>query len=94
MTHNFTIHLNIKYLFVLLVIQCINFDHLTFFIYLFEAPKFYCHAFVVYNNCFYIERIFNVKHLNRMKEGGHFPALEKPRLLIKDIRIFFKELTL
>ena len=42
----------------------------------------------------YIERIFNVKHLNRMKEGGHFPALEKPRLLIEDIRIFFKELTL
>ena len=37
----------------------------------------------------YIERIFNVHHLNKMKEGGHFPALEKPRLLINDIKKFF-----
>jgi len=27
-----------------------------------------------------------------MDEGGHFPALEKPRLLIEDIRKFFKNL--
>ena len=42
----------------------------------------------------YIERIFNIKHSNRMKEGGHFPALEKPRLLIEDIRIFFNQIIL
>jgi microsomal epoxide hydrolase len=42
----------------------------------------------------YIERIFNVKHLNKMSAGGHFPALEKPRLLIEDIRKFYKEITL
>ena len=42
----------------------------------------------------YIERIFNVKHLNKMDAGGHFPALEKPRLLIEDIRKFYKDITL
>jgi microsomal epoxide hydrolase len=40
----------------------------------------------------YIEKIFNVKHISKMDEGGHFPALEKPRLLIGDIRKFFKNL--
>ena len=42
----------------------------------------------------YIERIFNVKHLNKMSRGGHFPALEKPRLLIEDIRKFYKQIYL
>ena len=42
----------------------------------------------------YIEKIFNVKHISKMDEGGHFPALEKPRLLIEDVRKFFKEITL
>jgi microsomal epoxide hydrolase len=37
----------------------------------------------------YIERIFNVKHLTKFSTGGHFAALEKPRLLIEDIRKFF-----
>jgi microsomal epoxide hydrolase len=37
----------------------------------------------------YIERIFNVKHLTKFSSGGHFAALEKPRLLIEDIRKFF-----
>ncbi|MDA9647062.1 epoxide hydrolase 1 [Candidatus Pelagibacter sp.] len=37
----------------------------------------------------YVERIFNVQYISKMKEGGHFPALEKPRLLINDIRKFF-----
>ena len=40
----------------------------------------------------YIEKIFNVKQISKMDEGGHFPALEKPRLLIEDIRKFFKNL--
>ena len=38
----------------------------------------------------YIERIFNVKQVSKMTAGGHFPALEKPRLLIEDIRKFYK----
>jgi microsomal epoxide hydrolase len=37
----------------------------------------------------YIEKIFNVKHLTKFSSGGHFAALEKPRLLIEDIRKFF-----
>jgi len=28
-----------------------------------------------------------------MSGGGHFAALEKPRLLIEDIRKFFKEIS-
>ena len=37
----------------------------------------------------YIEKIFNVKHLTKFSSGGHFAALEKPSLLIEDIRKFF-----
>ena len=40
----------------------------------------------------YIERIFNVRHINKMIGGGHFAALEKPRLLIEDVRKFFRNL--
>ena len=39
----------------------------------------------------YIERIFNVKQMNKMNAGGHFAALEKPKLLIDDIRKFFNK---
>ena len=42
----------------------------------------------------YIKKIFNIKQITEMKEGGHFPALEKPRLLLEDIRKFFKEIKL
>ena len=41
----------------------------------------------------YIERIFNVQHISKMSGGGHFAALEKPRLLIEDIRMFFKKIS-
>ena len=37
----------------------------------------------------YVERIFNIQHWEKMNSGGHFAALEKPRLLIEDIRKFF-----
>ena len=37
----------------------------------------------------YVERIFNIQHWKEMDSGGHFAALEKPRLLIEDIRKFF-----
>ena len=40
----------------------------------------------------YIEKIFNIKKISKMSEGGHFPALEKPRLLIEDIRKFFSKI--
>tara|TARA_R110001583_G_scaffold195551_1_gene376008 strand:+ start:19782 stop:20936 length:1155 start_codon:yes stop_codon:yes gene_type:complete len=37
------------------------------------------------------ERIFaNLQRWNVMPSGGHFPALEVPELLVKDIRAFFR----
>ena len=30
----------------------------------------------------YVDRIFNVQHWTQMSSGGHFAALEKPKLLI------------
>jgi len=36
----------------------------------------------------FAERIFNIQRWTVMKEGGHFAALEKPRLLAEDIRTF------
>ena len=38
----------------------------------------------------YVERIFNIKQWSEMDSGGHFAALEKPKLLVKDIIKFFK----
>ncbi len=38
----------------------------------------------------YVERIYNVQQWTEMSEGGHFAALEKPELLIKDIIKFSK----
>jgi len=40
----------------------------------------------------YVERIFNLKQWTVMPRGGHFPALEEPELLIKDIQEFFKKI--
>ncbi len=40
----------------------------------------------------YVERIYNVKQWTNMPAGGHFAALEKPDLLIKDIIEFGKKL--
>ena len=40
----------------------------------------------------YVKRIFNVQHWTEMDSGGHFAALEKPRLLIKDVREFFSKI--
>ena len=40
----------------------------------------------------YLDRMFNVKHLTKMSKGGHFPALEQPELLIKDIVEFSRTL--
>lgn len=38
----------------------------------------------------YIDRIFNIQHLTQMDCGGHFAAMEQPKLLTKDILDFFK----
>ena len=40
----------------------------------------------------YVERIFNLKQWTEMPAGGHFAALEKPDLLIEDIKKFSRSL--
>ena len=40
----------------------------------------------------YVERIFNLKQWTEMPAGGHFAALEKPDLLVNDIRKFSRSL--
>ncbi|MDA7769741.1 epoxide hydrolase [Candidatus Pelagibacter sp.] len=40
----------------------------------------------------YVERIFNLEQWTIMPRGGHFPSLEEPELLIKDIQEFFKKI--
>ena len=40
----------------------------------------------------YLNRIFNIKQMNKYEFGGHFPALETPSILIKDIRNFFNSI--
>ena len=40
----------------------------------------------------YVERIFNIKQWTNMQSGGHFAALEKPDLLVNDIRKFSRSL--
>jgi len=42
----------------------------------------------------YIERGFNIQHWTDMPAGGHFAAMEQPELLSKDIREFFKKISL
>jgi pimeloyl-ACP methyl ester carboxylesterase len=38
------------------------------------------------------DRVYNVVRWTEMPRGGHFPALEEPELLVKDIRAFFRPL--
>jgi len=40
----------------------------------------------------WVERCYNVQRWTDMPSGGHFPALEEPELLAKDIREFFRPL--
>ena len=40
----------------------------------------------------YAERIFNIKQWTEMPAGGHFAALEKPDLLVNDIKKFLRSL--
>ena len=38
------------------------------------------------------ERFFNVQHWTEMPTGGHFAALEEPKLFVQDLRAFFGQL--
>ncbi|SMF76954.1 epoxide hydrolase family protein [Candidatus Pelagibacter sp. HIMB1321] len=40
----------------------------------------------------YVEKIFNIQQWTEMPAGGHFAALEKPDLLVEDIRKFSRNL--
>ena len=40
----------------------------------------------------WVERAFNVQRWTSMPRGGHFAALEQPKLLVEDIRAFFRPL--
>lgn len=42
----------------------------------------------------YIEKSFNITHWTEMPLGGHFAAMEQPRLLADDIKRFFKSIIL
>jgi hypothetical protein len=41
-----------------------------------------------------MKRLFNadnaIAHFSEFTEGGHFPAMEEPGLLVEDIRAFFR----
>jgi hypothetical protein len=39
-----------------------------------------------------VERFFDVRRWTEMPRGGHFAAMEEPRLLAEDIREFFRPL--
>jgi pimeloyl-ACP methyl ester carboxylesterase len=40
----------------------------------------------------WVERLYDVRRWTELPEGGHFPALEVPGLLVDDIRAFFRPL--
>jgi microsomal epoxide hydrolase len=40
----------------------------------------------------WVERLYDVRRWTEMPEGGHFPALEVPQLLVEDVRAFFRPL--
>ena len=40
----------------------------------------------------YIERAYDVRRFTEMPRGGHFAALEQPRLLASDLVAFIREL--
>ena len=40
----------------------------------------------------WVERLYNVQRWTPMPSGGHFAAMEEPKLLVDDIRAFFRPL--
>jgi epoxide hydrolase len=57
-----------------------------------DAPQ----GWAVFNTDPIMRRLLNtegkIAHFSEFKEGGHFPALEAPDLLIEDVRTFFRPL--
>jgi pimeloyl-ACP methyl ester carboxylesterase len=57
-----------------------------------EAPQ----GWAVFNTDPIMERLMNadgtIRHFSEFAEGGHFPAMEAPELLVGDIRAFFRTL--
>jgi microsomal epoxide hydrolase len=40
----------------------------------------------------FVEKVYNVRRWSEMPSGGHFAALEEPKLFIKDLRSFARDL--
>ena len=40
----------------------------------------------------WVERYYNLKRWTVMPTGGHFAPMEEPKLLVEDIRAFFRPL--
>ncbi|MGH9764838.1 MAG: alpha/beta fold hydrolase, partial [Blastocatellia bacterium] len=40
----------------------------------------------------WVERVYNVQRWTEMPSGGHFAAMEEPRLLAEDIEEFYRPL--
>ena len=38
----------------------------------------------------WVEKLYNVTRWTPMPAGGHFAAMEEPRLLVDDVRAFFR----
>jgi pimeloyl-ACP methyl ester carboxylesterase len=53
-------------------------------------------GWAVFNTDPIMKRLMNadgsISHFSEFAEGGHFPAMEEPQLLIDDVRSFFQEL--
>ena len=39
----------------------------------------------------WVEKQYNVTHWTAMPRGGHFAAMEEPKLFVKDVRTFFAD---
>ncbi|MGH2614065.1 MAG: epoxide hydrolase family protein [Thermomicrobiales bacterium] len=57
-----------------------------------EAPQ----GWAVFNSDPIMKRLMNadnsISHFSEFAEGGHFPAMEEPELLVQDMRTFFRSL--
>jgi pimeloyl-ACP methyl ester carboxylesterase len=60
------------------------------------SPSDASQGWAVFNTDAIMRRLLNaegkIAHFSEFKEGGHFPAMETPDLLIEDVRAFFRPL--
>lgn len=40
----------------------------------------------------FVEKAYNVRRWSEMPRGGHFAALEEPKLFVEDVRAFARDL--